>query len=105
MNNRADGIRSSAFPTLVDDQIEFLRRYGEVRKIEPGQVLFGEGDRSYDFREFSREPYLLETSLPGIFAVGDVRSGSVKRMTSAVGEGSMAVRFVHQYLAETSIIT
>ncbi len=49
MNNRADGIRSSAFPTLVDDQIEFLRRYGEVRKIEPGQVLFREGDRSYDF--------------------------------------------------------
>jgi thioredoxin reductase (NADPH) len=49
MDNRADGIRSSAFPTLADDQIEFLRRYGEVRKIEPGQVLFREGDRSYDF--------------------------------------------------------
>ena len=49
MDNRADGIQSSAFPTLADDQIEFLRRYGEVRKIEPGQVLFREGDRSYDF--------------------------------------------------------
>jgi thioredoxin reductase (NADPH) len=49
MNNRTDGIQSSAFPTLADDQIEFLRRYGEVRKIEPGQVLFREGDRSYDF--------------------------------------------------------
>ena len=41
MDNRADGIQSSAFPTLADDQIEFLRRYGEVRKIEPGQVLPG----------------------------------------------------------------
>jgi thioredoxin reductase (NADPH) len=49
MDNRADGIQSSAFPTLAEDQIEFLRRYGEVRRIEPGQVLFREGDRSYDF--------------------------------------------------------
>jgi hypothetical protein len=44
MDNRADGIQSSAFPTLADDQIAFLMRYGEVRKIEPGQVLFREGD-------------------------------------------------------------
>ena len=57
------------------------------------------------WQEYSREPYLLEASLPGIFAVGDVRSGSVKRMASAVGEGSMAVRFVHQYLAEASVPT
>jgi thioredoxin reductase (NADPH) len=49
MDNRADGIQSSAFPTLADDQIEFLKRYGEVRKIEPRQVLFREGNRSYDF--------------------------------------------------------
>jgi thioredoxin reductase (NADPH) len=49
MDNRVDGIQSSAFPTLADDQIGFLMRYGEVRKIEPGQVLFREGDRSYDF--------------------------------------------------------
>ena len=47
-----------------------------------------------------RAPYLLETSRPGIFAVGDVRSGSVKRVASAVGEGSMAVQFVHKILAE-----
>ncbi len=47
-----------------------------------------------------RAPYLLETSLPGVFAVGDVRAGSVKRVASAVGEGSMAVQFVHQVLAE-----
>jgi thioredoxin reductase (NADPH) len=44
-------------------------------------------------------PYLLETSQPRIFAVGDVQSGSIKRVASAVGEGSMAVRLVHQRLA------
>jgi thioredoxin reductase (NADPH) len=48
-----------------------------------------------------RDPYLLETSVPGIFAAGDVRHGSIKRVASSVGEGSMAIAFVHQYLAET----
>ena len=47
----------------------------------------------------ARPPYLLETSLPGVFAVGDVREGSVKRVASAVGEGSIAISFVHQILA------
>ena len=48
----------------------------------------------------TRAPYLLETSLPGVFAVGDVRAGNVKRVASAVGEGSISVSFVHQVLAE-----
>ncbi|MGH7624446.1 MAG: FAD-dependent oxidoreductase [Gemmatimonadaceae bacterium] len=48
-----------------------------------------------------RTPFLLETSLPGVFAAGDVRLDSVKRVASAVGEGSMAVKFVHEFLAET----
>ena len=47
-----------------------------------------------------RPPYLLETSLPGVFAVGDVRAGSMKRVAAAVGEGSMAVQFVHKVLAD-----
>jgi thioredoxin reductase (NADPH) len=47
-----------------------------------------------------REPFLLETSVPGIFAVGDVRHGSMKRVASSVGEGSIAIQFVHRYLAE-----
>jgi thioredoxin reductase (NADPH) len=46
-----------------------------------------------------RDPYLLESAVPGIFAVGDVRAGSVKRVAAGVGEGSMAIAFVHQYLA------
>jgi len=48
----------------------------------------------------ARPPYLLETSLPGVFAVGDVRGGSIKRVASAVGEGSIAISFVHQVLNE-----
>ena len=47
-----------------------------------------------------RPPYLLETSLPGVFAVGDIRAGNVKRVASAVGEGSIVVSFVHQILSE-----
>jgi thioredoxin reductase (NADPH) len=46
-----------------------------------------------------REPSLLETSTPGIFAAGDVRSGAMNRVASAVGEGAMAIKFVHEYLA------
>ena len=49
--------------------------------------------------DLGRDPFPLETSRPGVFAVGDVRSGSIKRVASAVGEGSMAVRLVHEYLA------
>lgn len=50
--------------------------------------------------KLKRDPYLLETSCPGIFAAGDVRSGAMNRVASAVGEGSMAISFVHKYLAE-----
>jgi thioredoxin reductase (NADPH) len=49
--------------------------------------------------KLDRQPYLLETSVPGIFVAGDVRYNSVKRCASAVGEGSIAVQFMHQYLA------
>jgi thioredoxin reductase (NADPH) len=48
----------------------------------------------------TREPYLLETCVPGLFAAGDGRAGAMARVASAVGEGSMAIKFVHQYLDE-----
>lgn len=50
--------------------------------------------------KLDREPYMLETCVPGIFAAGDVRSGAMNRVASAVGEGAMAIKFVHNYLAE-----
>jgi thioredoxin reductase (NADPH) len=81
---------------------------GSVELDERGFVLTGrEVGRSVlkedIWQGLSREPYLLETSLPGVFAAGDARSGSIKRVASAVGEGSMAVRLVHQYLADTNV--
>jgi thioredoxin reductase (NADPH) len=50
--------------------------------------------------KLQREPFLLETCSPGIFAAGDVRAGAMNRVASAVGEGAMAIKFVHEYLAE-----
>jgi thioredoxin reductase (NADPH) len=64
-----------------------------------GRDLRVEGQLPRIWKE-DREPYLLETSLPGIFVAGDVRHGSIKRAASAVGEGSIAVQFMHQYLAQ-----
>jgi thioredoxin reductase (NADPH) len=59
--------------------------------------------RPEEFRKkwpLEREPYFLETSIPGLFAAGDVRRGSVKRCASAVGESAMAVTFAHRYLTQ-----
>ena len=52
------------------------------------------------WQDAKRDPFLVEASLPGVFAVGDVRSNAIRRTASAVGEGSMAVRLCHAYLAE-----
>jgi thioredoxin reductase (NADPH) len=68
-----------------------------------GRELDGSALEEDAWQKLGREPYPLETSLPGVFAAGDVRSGSIKRVASAVGEGSMAVRLVHQYLADTGV--
>ena len=65
-------------------------------------MLTGPDVRAAGRWELDRDPYLLETSVPGIFACGDVRSGPVKRVAAAVGEGSMAIAFVHQYLREAT---
>jgi thioredoxin reductase (NADPH) len=65
---------------------------------EQGYVRTGE-DIDRASWPLDRDPFLLETSLPGVFAVGDVRAGSVKRVASAVGDGSVAIRFVHEYLS------
>jgi thioredoxin reductase (NADPH) len=77
---------------------------GVVERDERGFILSGpdlmrDGKRPKSWRP-DRDPFLLETSVPGIFVAGDVRHGSVKRCASAVGEGSIAIQFVHQYLRE-----
>ncbi|CAG4999020.1 Ferredoxin--NADP reductase [Dyadobacter sp. CECT 9275] len=76
----------------------------EIIKNDKGFIETGRELKGYDdFKQVwknNRDPYLLETSCPGIFAAGDVRAGAMNRVTSAVGEGSMAISFVHQYLSE-----
>jgi thioredoxin reductase (NADPH) len=67
--------------------------------ILTGPDLFIDGERPKRWT-LDRDPYLLETNVPGLFAVGDVRHGSVKRVASSVGEGSVAVQFIHQYLSK-----
>jgi thioredoxin reductase (NADPH) len=72
-----------------------------LRLDDKGFILTGPAVADDDLWPLRRAPLFLETSCPGVFAAGDVRSGSVKRVASAVGEGSMAVAFVHEYLAGT----
>jgi thioredoxin reductase (NADPH) len=72
----------------------------EIALDENGYVLTGPDTADTGRWQLDRDPYLLETSVPGIFACGDVRFSPVKRVAAAVGEGSMAIAFVHQYLRE-----
>jgi thioredoxin reductase (NADPH) len=74
----------------------------EIALDARGYVLTGADVRATGAWPLERDPYLLETSVPGIFACGDVRSGLVKRVAAAVGEGSMAIAFVHQYLSDAA---
>jgi thioredoxin reductase (NADPH) len=73
----------------------------EIALDRKGFVLTGSDVRAAGRWQLDRDPYLLETSVPGIFACGDVRFSPVKRVAAAVGEGSMAIAFVHQYLRDT----
>jgi thioredoxin reductase (NADPH) len=72
----------------------------EIEKDSKAFVQTGPSLKNSSQWNARREPFLLETSRPGVFAAGDVRANSVKRVASAVGEGAMAVQFVHQYLKE-----
>jgi thioredoxin reductase (NADPH) len=71
-----------------------------VARDERGFILAGPDAKPAGW-PLARDPYLLETSVPGVFVAGDVRARSIKRVASAVGEGSMAVSLVHQYLSDT----
>ena len=104
--DRDSGVRSRRETSAVfvfigaDAQTDWLPP--EVLRDERGFVLTGvrmQRAAGSAWRE-QRDPYFLETSVPGIFVAGDVRHGSIKRVASAVGEGSISVQFIHQYLAQ-----
>jgi thioredoxin reductase (NADPH) len=82
----------------ADAQTEWLPP--EIALDPRGFVLTGADVQAAGQWALDRDPYLLETSVPGIFACGDVRFSPVKRVAAAVGEGSMAIAFVHQYLKD-----
>ena len=93
-------IRHAFLMTGADPKTDWLR--GCVAMDEKGFVKTGPDLARTDLEGWplSRPPLLLETSMPAVFAVGDVRAGSVKRVASAVGEGSICVQLVHKVLAE-----
>jgi thioredoxin reductase (NADPH) len=86
-------IGATAHTELLTDLVERDR----AGFILTGQDLMHDGHRPKGWT-LKRDPFPLETSVPGIFAAGDVRHGSIKRVASAVGEGAVAVALVHQYL-------
>lgn len=99
-----------AFPVLTREQIERIRPMGCLRHVQTGDVLFQPGDTTVPFfvllsgrieiTQPARAPEMLETSRPGVFAVGDVRAGNVKRVASAVGEGAISIHLAHRVLAD-----
>jgi len=102
--NKVERVAASAMFIFIGalPQTDWLT--GLVERDERGFILTGpdllrDGQRPKGWT-LGRDPFLLETNLPGIFAVGDVRHGSVKRVASGVGEGSVAVQFIHQYLSK-----
>ncbi len=85
----------------ADAQTEWLPQ--AILRDEGGYILTGRDlvaeQGAEERKPLSRDPYFLEASVPGVFAAGDVRHGSIKRVASGVGEGSMSIAFIHQYLA------
>jgi thioredoxin reductase (NADPH) len=96
---RRDEVTAAGVFVLIgaEPRTDWLR--GTLALDHRGFVLTGR-DIPYDAWPLSRAPLPFETSVPGVFAAGDVRYGSVKRVPGAVGEGSVAVGSIHQYLAE-----
>jgi thioredoxin reductase (NADPH) len=102
LNNKKTGEKRTVHTPAVFSFIGAVPRTDwlppEIERDAKGFVCTGPALAASKFWTPNRPPLLLETTRPGVFAAGDVRSGSVKRVASAVGEGSMAVQFVHEYL-------
>ena len=105
MRVQVSGIAAGHLAKLFDLPRHFCLDSGNVvERDERGFILTG-ADLIRDGQPpkgwpLERDPFLLETNVPGVFAVGDVTHGSVKRVASGVGEGSVAVQFIHQYLSK-----
>lgn len=104
LKQNCEGFEAAALFVFIGAQPVSTWLPDDVIKDNKGFVSTGREMSSLkDFKKIwklEREPYLLETSIPGVFAAGDVRSGAMNRVASAVGEGAMAISFVHKYLAE-----
>jgi thioredoxin reductase len=103
VNNKTEEVRTFTTPALFSfigavPRTDWLPP--EIEKDAKGFVRTGADLAQSPHWTARRSPFLLETSRRGVFAAGDVRSGSVKRVASAVGEGAMAVQFVHEYFKE-----
>ncbi|OLE50525.1 MAG: fused response regulator/thioredoxin-disulfide reductase, partial [Cyanobacteria bacterium 13_1_40CM_2_61_4] len=102
--NKVERVPASAMFIFIGalprtDWLENVVERDERGFILTGPDLIRDGQRPKGWA-LDRDPFLLETNVPGLFAVGDVRHGSVKRVASGVGEGSVAVQFIHQYLSK-----
>jgi thioredoxin reductase (NADPH) len=98
-----DTVAASALFVMIGAQPRSSSFRTAVSLDSDGYIVTGPGlgpgaRRERPWTTLDRDPYMLETSMPGVFAAGDVRSGSVKRVASAVGEGSIAIRFVSEHL-------
>ena len=105
--------KNATYETEADALFIFIGARPRTEWLERGEIIIDERGFVVTGRDITtsaelnkrwpleRAPFLLETCQPGVFAAGDVRSGAMNRVASAVGEGAMAIKFVHQYLAET----
>jgi thioredoxin reductase (NADPH) len=103
VNNKTGEVRTLKTPALFSfiGAVPYSQWLpSEIERDDKEFVRTGETLAHSSHWTARRQPFLLETSRPGVFAAGDVRSGSVKRVASAVGEGAMAVQFVHEFLKE-----
>jgi thioredoxin reductase (NADPH) len=102
-SGKVDKVPASSLFVFIGAQPQTEWLEGFVQRDARGFIMTGpdlmQGGKRPRGWTADRDPGLLETSVPGVFAVGDVRHGSIKRVASSVGEGSIAVQFVHQYLA------
>jgi thioredoxin reductase (NADPH) len=99
-SGRTEDLPADALFVLIGAQPHTDWLPDEIERDRWGFILTGKDAEPDERDPFSRAPLLYETSAPGIFAVGDVRRGAEKRVASAVGEGSIAIRLVHEYLQE-----